>query len=249
MILTKIESRRTGFRLTFNDHDVVEVDYVIIAIPFTVLRHVDMRVELPKRLRRFINEVDLSRNEKVFAGFGKKVWRQDGGFVQEAWTDLGFSEVWDETQRQPERDDGVLTFLVGGDQVLAMQATTAEAQGKKFVNRLAEFIPEAKDAAIGRFVRTRWANTRFAGGGYTTFRPGQYTEFADFLYIESDDPEERQDVNVGNLVFAGEHLSDEFYGYMNGAAQTGRLAAEVTARLIEETLAKNNPQPAIHLTE
>jgi monoamine oxidase len=33
-----------------------------------------------------------------------------------------------------------------------------------------------------------------------------------------------------NLVFAGEHLSDEFYGYMNGRAQTGRLAAEVIGR-------------------
>jgi monoamine oxidase len=27
------------------------------------------------------------------------------------------------------------------------------------------------------------------------------------------------------LVFAGEHTSDYWYGFMNGAAQTGRLAA------------------------
>ncbi|WNN92074.1 FAD-dependent oxidoreductase [Gloeocapsopsis dulcis] len=58
------------------------------------------------------------------------------------------------------------------------------------------------------------------------------TDFANFFYIESDDLEERQDVNVGNLVFAGEHLSDEFYGYMNGAAQTGRLAAEVVLGMV-----------------
>lgn len=30
-----------------------------------------------------------------------------------------------------------------------------------------------------------------------------------------------------NLVFASEQFSDEYYGYMNGAGQTGRLAAVV----------------------
>jgi len=36
----------------------------------------------------------------------------------------------------------------------------------------------------------------------------------------------------GNLIFAGEHLSDEF-GYMNGGAQTGRLAAVTAIRRIK----------------
>ena len=31
---------------------------------------------------------------------------------------------------------------------------------------------------------------------------------------------------VGPLVFAGEHLSDAWPGFMNGGAQTGRLAAQ-----------------------
>ena len=57
-------------------------------------------------------------------------------------------------------------------------------------------------------------------------------KFGQFLYIESEVPEERQNVSFGNLVFAGEHLSDEFYGFMNGAAQTGRLAAEIIASKI-----------------
>jgi monoamine oxidase len=81
-------------------------------------------------------------------------------------------------------------------------------------------------------LRTEWAKDPLTRGGYTIFKPGQLTEFGEFLYIESDVPEERQDVNVGNLVFAGEHLSDTFYGFMNGAAETGRLAAEVVIRRI-----------------
>jgi hypothetical protein len=32
----------------------------------------------------------------------------------------------------------------------------------------------------------------------------------------------------------GEHLSDAYYGFMNGAAETGRLAAQVVLNKIEE---------------
>lgn len=52
--------------------------------------------------------------------------------------------------------------------------------------------------------------------------------------IESSRPSERQEVRVGNLYFAGEHLSDAFHGYMNGAAQTGRLAAEALIGRLKE---------------
>lgn len=232
MALTQIQSRGRGFRLSFSGNYEVEADYVIMAIPFTVLRNVKIQVDLPKQLRRFINEVDLGANEKLYAGFDQKVWRQEKGFVKEVWTDLGFSSAWDETQRQVDRKDGALTFFFGGNEVTAMQSGSMRSQGNKFVSRFEDVIPNARRATNGKFLRTQWTQDPFIRGAYTSFKLGQPTDFADFFYIESDDPEERQDVNVKNLVFAGEHLSDEFYGYMNGAAQTGRLAAEVVFSMV-----------------
>ena len=226
MRLTGIESQGSGYRLSFANNQHVDADYVIIAIPFTVLRHVDIRVDLPPTLRRFINEVNLGLNEKFFVGFKEKPWRKEQGFAQDAWTDLGFSSLWEATQRQTERTDGALTFFFGGDEVKNIQTGQIGQQGQKLLNQFENMIPDAKQAASGQFFRTRWSQDPLVQGGYTNFKPGQLMEFADFLYIEADTPDERQDVNVGNLVFAGEHLSDEFYGYMNGAAQTGRLAAE-----------------------
>lgn len=234
MCLTEIQSRGSSFRLTFAGNYIVDADYVIIAIPFTVLRNVNIQVDLPKKLRRFINEVDLGFNEKIFAGFDQKVWRRKNGFIKDVWTDLGFSEAWDETQRQTDREDGALTFFFGGNEVIKAQSDSNRFQGKKFVDLFENVIPRAKDAANGRFLHTRWTKDPFNKGAYTSFKPGQLTEFADFFYIESDNPEESQDVNVGNLVFAGEALSDEFYGFMNGAAQTGRLAAEVVVCRIQK---------------
>jgi len=230
MPLQRLEADGSGFRLGFATGPVVEADVVIMAIPFTVLREVDLQVSLPQRLWRFIQEVDLGANEKVIAGFAERVWRQADGFVKEAWTDLGFSAVWDTTQRQPKREDGALTFFVGGREVQAVQAGSATEQLERILDQFERFIPGAAVAATGQVVRTHWTQSRRTRGSYTSFQPGQLTRFGDWLWVESDDPEEGQEVHVGNLIFAGEHVSDEFYGFMNGAAQTGRLAAEVVLR-------------------
>jgi monoamine oxidase len=234
MVLRSIATQGSGLRLTFVGGEVVEADYVILAIPFAVLRDVDLHVDLPETLRRSIDEVNLGANEKILAGFQERVWRQDEGFVKEGWSDLGFSVAWEDTQRQPDSQEAVMTFFFGGDKVEAMQLGTAKAQGRRMVGQLGQVIPGTQDAANDRFLRTRWAQSRFTRGSYTNFQPGQLTTFDGWLYIESDDPGERQNVHVGNLVFAGEHLSDAFYGFMNGAAQTGRLAAQVVVDRMRE---------------
>ncbi|MBD2462466.1 FAD-dependent oxidoreductase [Oscillatoria sp. FACHB-1407] len=230
--LTRLQSNGSGFRLTFGNGSTVSADYVILAIPFPLLRQVNLQVNLPATLRRCIQEVNLGSNEKLFAGFHNKIWRQENGFAGEAWSDLGFSATWDDTDRQGDRPEGVLTFYLGGDEVAATRTGLIDWQGKRFVSQIDPLIPGIAAASTNRFLRTRWTQDRLIGGGYTTFKPGQYTEFSEFRYIESDDPEESQNVAVGNLVFAGEQFSDEFYGFMNGAAQTGRLAAQVVLNAV-----------------
>jgi len=230
MRLTQIEREGAAFRLSFARKPAIEADWVILAIPFTVLRDLKIRVNLPANLHRFINEVSLGSNEKLIAGFNSKIWQQPNGFTEEIWTDFGFSEAWDETQRQPDKKAGALVFFFGGKEVPPLQSGTAASQGEKLLEQFEKVIPRAKAAANDQFFRTGWTKDSLTKGSYTNFKPGQLTEFGEFFYIESKKPEERQDVRVGNLVFAGEQLSDEFYGFMNGAAQTGRLAAEIIIR-------------------
>jgi monoamine oxidase len=222
--LQSIQSRGHAFWLSFANRVTVEADYVILATPFTALRQVDLRVNLPPTLRRFIQAVNLGLNEKLLAEFRDRVWRQEDGFTQEAWTDFGCSEIWEDSQRQPAVKAGVLTFYLGGNEV-QVPYPSVKIQGQTFVNQLNAVLPGIRRASSDRYFRTGWTQDPDIGGSYTSFQPGQYLEFSDYLYIESRNPAERQNVNVGNLVFAGEQFSDEFYGFMNGAAQTGRLAA------------------------
>jgi monoamine oxidase len=226
MQLTKLQAKSSGFRLTFANQPVVEADYVIVTIPFPILRTVDLQVELPPMLKRFIEEGKLGRNEKLFAGFSQKVWERNGGFTDAIWTDLGFTEAWDDTQRQTNRKDGALNFYLGGDEIKALDAGSIQAVGQQFLKRFEEAVPGAQAASTGKFLRTQWTRNPWSNGAYSNFKLGQLTTFQDYFYVESEKPEERQNVQVGNLTFAGEHLSDAFYGYMNGAAQTGRLAAQ-----------------------
>ncbi len=225
--LTRLQAKGKSYRLTFTNQSTVDADYVILSIPFPLLRIVELQIDLPPTLSQFIKEGDLGANDKLFAGFSRKVWRKPNGFVGEIWTDLGFAEVWDDTQRQTDRKDGALNFFLGGNQVKVLESGSVQTIGKQFLSRFEAAIPGTQAATTGRFLRTQWTQNPFSKGAYSVFKPGQLTAFRKFFYIESEKPSERQDVTVGNLIFAGEHLSDEFYGFMNGGAQTGRLAAQV----------------------
>ncbi len=228
--LRSLQSQSSGFRLDFNQ-GTVEADYVVLAMPFPALRRVELAVDLPPTLRQFIAECGPGRNEKVFAGFTHRPWLQPQGFTGGAWSDLGYSGLWDDTQRQPEHNEGVLTFFLGGDELGQAEGDVAE-RGRELVGRTVPYLRELDGAVGDRFARTAWAKDPDFGGAYSTFAPGQYLRFKDYLYVESERPAEDQQVTTGNLAFAGEQFSDEYYGYMNGAAQTGRLAAKAIAQRV-----------------
>ena len=59
-----------------------------------------------------------------------------------------------------------------------------------------------------------WPGNPYVKAGYACFLPGQWTTIAG------------TEIFSGNIHFAGEHGSYDFQGYMNGGAQTGRIAAE-----------------------
>ncbi len=219
--------RQNGlYLLDFTDRSQFIADIVIVTIPFPALRHVKLKVPLPQLFRRFIAETGLGSNEKLIAGFETRFWHQTSGFSLAAWTDLSFAEVWDESQRQPHRTDGALNFFLGGEQARSFNnMTDFRAVANRFITDLDRFLSGASASATGKVVRSTWGNSRYTGGGYASFAPGQLTEFAEYFWVEAR-PANAQQVVFDRLIFAGEHLSDAYFGFMEGAAQTGRLAAE-----------------------
>jgi monoamine oxidase len=79
----------------------------------------------------------------------------------------------------------------------------------------------------GKYSRFHWPTHQFTKAGYSCFKVGQWTTIAG-----------AEGRPVGNLLFAGEHCSYDFQGYMNGGAETGRVAAEEVIKTLSGALPK-----------
>lgn len=224
--LTAIEPLGGRVRLRFANGFSDEADRVIVTVPAPLMRTIDYGDLLPESWRRVIAEIECGRNEKINAGYAARVWEPVTGPAGAAWAvdTKGpgvFSEFWDASSGQPGAA-GVLTWFFGGDQVDALMAGEVEAVLRRAEAAVAPAVP---GLAARTMRRTAWGSDPFARGAYSSFRPGQLTRFAGHFWLE-EDGKVTPPAPAGPIVFAGEHLSDAFPGYMNGGAQTGRLAAE-----------------------
>lgn len=218
-VLKRVGQAGARLSLDFADGTRAEADRVILAVPVALYRSIAFDVGLPQLWRRFMAEVDLGRVEKLVVGCSSRPWQAAIGPAGAVWGDTGFAEAWDASAGQPEIAGGAFAFLPGGAQIDAFAGADMRALSERWCASAEGVVPGLTASRNGRLRRTAWHADPFARGAYVNFAPGQLTRFAPLLW--SDDGGGR----VGRLLFAGEHMSDAFPGYMNGAAETGRRAA------------------------
>ncbi|MDB5679620.1 NAD(P)/FAD-dependent oxidoreductase [Sphingomonas bacterium] len=225
---TRIDQLGGGARVTFSNGEKVDASAVIVTVPISIISRIAFGVPLPSLWRQFNAEVGLGKNGKVQAVTNARPWEKSIGRGGEIWqTDhaAGASLGWDGGVRPAPGAGSVWTWFTGGSEVLAADKADPRALALKFA-KLAESGVKGMTAATGTTVRrTNWHLDPFSMGAYVNFRPGQLTKFADLIWTETDGIAS-QPVPAGPVHFAGEHLSDAYPGYMNGGAQTGRLAAQ-----------------------
>ncbi|GIK15630.1 MAG: hypothetical protein BroJett003_05940 [Planctomycetota bacterium] len=190
----------------------VEADYVLLTLPFTLLREVEIRAELPAWKRRAINELGYGTNAKLLIGFRRRIWR-DLGYQGGLFSDENYQSTWDNSAGQPPVEGG-LTVYTGGRRGIEIGEGTVEEQVESVMPAIDEAFPGASAARNGRAARMHWPTHPFTKASYACWKVGQVSTIAG-AEIEP----------VGRLYFAGEHCSYNFQGYMNGAAETGRKAA------------------------
>ncbi len=227
-VLARVSALENGnYRLEFVDGAAVEADYAILTCSPPALRRIAFDVPLPRPIARSIARGMLGRNEKIVARFRGRPWAEAGVFLGEVWADEGFAVAWDASQRLGERADGALNFFLGGE-LVAGAAGEAADEARRFAPMLDGAVPGIVDRLTGAFVRTRWSEEPLIGGGYASFRPGELTSDEYIAWVEKGGAVSAS-VRADNLLFAGEYWSEAFYGFMNGAAETGRLAAKTIA--------------------
>ena len=223
--LTALDLTGPAPRLAFADGTHTIADRVILALPAPLLREVRIEGPLPPLWRALIAEARLGRNEKLIVGYDSQPWRNLPGFAGAIWSTRHFSAIWDAASQAPSPapSSGALCYFLGGNQVEAAAAVPTAELAARFSNAARRVLPNLP-APNGRVRRTRWCDEPLTRGAYVNFRPGQLTRFGSLLTVEEDGRARAS--QAGPLLFAGEWLSDAWPGYMNGALQTGRIAAE-----------------------
>ena len=222
--LTAVDLEANRVRLTFADGEQVIAERAILAIPPTLLRQVRFSASLPPLWREYIDEAKLGRNEKVIVGYDDSAWRPTIGFGGAVWAAGRFSAIWEAASFVPAPGPAALCFFLGGNQVDAARSVPSGQLAGEFSDIARRVLPGLPQPN-GKIRRTRWTEDPLTRGAYSCFAPGQVSRFAPLLAMEPEDGP-AQVPQAGPLLFAGEHLSEECPGFMNGALQTGRMAAE-----------------------
>ncbi len=220
--LEAITSDDRGFKLalrTDNAPTEAKADMVVLALPFTILRQLDVRVKLPEAKRKAIHELGYGTNAKLIAGFSRRVWEESHS-TGYTFTDLEFQCCWETSRGQPGTH-AILTNFAGGNLGLHLNEGEVQDRATRFASQAEQIYPGAVEAFTKKAIRQHWPSSPFVLGSYTCYKPGQYTTLGDSVATP-----------VGNLFFAGEHTSADFNGYMEGAAESGeRAAKEVLAKI------------------
>jgi monoamine oxidase len=214
--LVSVRRHAGVLRLTFDTPgaaQAVDADWVVLALPFSVLRHTDTGDVLSPAQRDIVAHLGYGTNAKLAIGLAARPWRMHG-FNGDLYSDAAFQTGWDSSRLQPAQA-GAFTFYLGGSQGVAIGSGTPGQHASRLSGVLDQVYPGIESARTQAVLRAHWPSEPFACGSYSCRRPGQWTS----LGGETG----RRD---GTLLFAGEHCSTRFQGYMNGAAETGRRAAQ-----------------------
>ena len=237
-VLESVRAEAGGYALSFRRgaaSRTVRAHQVVLALPFTLLRKVEIAAELPPVKRRAIDELAYGSNAKLMIGYDRRVWREHGGNGA-SMSDLAYQTSWDTTRKQAGAG-GVLTNFTGGQHGLDLGRGTPREQADAATAALDRVFPGLAQARNGaREARFHWPSHPWSLGSYACLRPGDWTGLRGAM-----------GESVGGLHFAGEHCALDTQGFMEGGCESGETAAR--AVLVQLGLAQLRQAAApIHVT-
>src|SRR4051794_10150182 len=214
--LTAVARNSDGtWTLSFGN-TTVKADRMVIAIPFSILRGVDLKkAQFEPRKMRAINELGMGTNSKMHVGFNNRFWRALGS-NGETYADTGYQNTW-EVSRGQGGATGLLVNYTGGNIGATFGSGTPTSRAKQFLGQIEPLLPGATANWNGKATIDYWQGDQWTKGSYSYWKVGQYTGFSGMEAAEQN-----------GCHFAGEHTSTDFQGYLQGGVETGqRAAAEI----------------------
>lgn len=199
--------------------EVLKASRVIVTLPFSALRLIDIDAPLTGHQARAINTLGYTNVTQLHFVPRRKFWEADG-LPPSMWTD-GPTARFMALRNDPGNPDEITSFILFANDHVAnhYDRLGAEAAAAHALSYLERIRPSTKGALeFAKF--WSWQLDPFAGGAYAAWRPGQLTTFGATMSEPG-----------GRIHFAGEHTARAARG-MEGAMESGERAAfEVAERL------------------
>jgi monoamine oxidase len=186
-------------------------DFAVLALPATILRRIPMTPSLPAQQHDAVARLRYGRATKTLLQFSTRFWRLPGR-PRAFGSPLPFGAVWEGNEEQRGRP-GILALLAGAGASDATQQMVAKGGVPALARALAWLGADHSELLASQTVR--WEDDPWSRGGYAFFDPAYDPALRAWLARP-----------FGRLFFAGEHTSVKWQGYMNGAIESGRRAAE-----------------------
>jgi monoamine oxidase len=196
----------------------VIADLVVLALPFTTLRQVDLSASglSPERMAA-IDELAMGNDVKLLLQYDRRPSTFDDWSGGMEHTDPDF-ETW-ESSAGERGTAGLITVYAGGRTGASWTAERPHGPAPRaletaIVDGIDRVIPGTAARRIGAAWADLWTRDPWTQGAYAAFAPGQYTRFWGALARAE-----------GNVHFAGEHTSTYSQGYLDGGVESGDRAA------------------------
>jgi monoamine oxidase len=197
------------------------VDHVVLALPFSTLREVDLsRSGLSAAKQTVIRTFGMGSNAKIHVELRHKTWPALGfsGATYSEWD--GYCCAWDDSvPLGPNARPALLLGFPGGR--VGKSQLTGQAHGASpssdvdwFLSTIEPVYPGTTAAYTGRAYEDHWALDPWVQGAYSYNRVGQAATYGTIAAAAE-----------GRVHFAGEHTSIEFQGFLEGAVESGERAA------------------------
>ena len=187
--------------------DYLHCDYVVVTAPPPLMLEWRFSPPLPSDQRRAFEALRYGEATKLLLRFEHPWWRRRN-LPRAFGSNLPLGATWESAEDQ--RGAGILTLFAGGRASAELQ-NLLSTEGVTGVAHRLSFMGEPIDPIFAEEVS--WDRDPFARGGYATFTTAFDPAWRDALARAH-----------GRILFAGDHTSREWQGYMNGAVESGQRA-------------------------
>lgn len=207
--VVKIDQDQNGVRVTLEHErkqETVTGDYLLCALPFSLLRSVELPANFPESKRKGINDVKYDAVSRVYLQAKRRGWEEKGlsgfAFTKEA------VEVWQPTWNQPGPRGILMTYARPGE-AERIAALKSDERISSTITQLDQWFAGLR-ANFEKGTSKVWMEDEWSRGAWAFAGLSNLATFAK--------PE-------GRIYFAGEHLSFMF-SWMQGALDSSARAVK-----------------------